>query len=183
MTTTAHLRRALPLISAVLLLAAAVVGPAAQPAYAASATITCTGSSAITYNPGLLFTVRSVHYTETDSFSTCVSTESGLTAGGATAEATLDGSCLALPLELGHDPAYTVRWNTKQTSTLDLMFSDAIVGGTETVTAVGTVTAGVLAGATATIVWVYPVLNPLQCLANPGITQQNGTLVATLILL
>lgn len=81
------------------------------------------------------------------------------------------------------DSSYTVYWNNGQSSTFALTYTDTIVAGTENVTGVGTVVSGYLTGATATFVWLYPVLNPLQCLANPGVTGQSGILTATIILL
>jgi hypothetical protein len=43
---------------------------------------------------------------------------------------------------------------------------------------VGTVTSGQFTGGTVTIVWVYPVLNPLLCLTSQGVTSQSGTVAA-----
>jgi hypothetical protein len=165
-----------------LLLGATALGPAGSPAYAATITITCTGTSAISYTPGLLFTVRSVAYTETDTFGSCLSTGGPtITSGSASAGATLDGSCLGLPV-IVEDPAYTVHWSDGQSSTFALTFTDTIVAGVENVTGAGTVTSGAFTGATGVFQWVYLVPNPLQCLANPGVTSQSGPLLATVIL-
>lgn len=65
---------------------------------------------------------------------------------------------------------------------MHLTFTDVIALGTEQVTGVGPVISGRFTGATITIVWVYPVLNLLQCLTPEGVTTQNGILAAQLVL-
>ncbi|GLW93218.1 hypothetical protein [Actinokineospora globicatena] len=44
-------------------------------------------------------------------------------------------------------------------------------------TASGTVTAGEFTGASATITWIYALVNPLQCLTPGGLTTQDGTIL------
>jgi hypothetical protein len=146
-------------------------------AHAVSST-TCLGSSSISYSPGLTFTPRTVQYTETDTFSNCVSSDPTLTAGGSASVITFpDASCLAPP-GVFEDPAYTIDWNNGQHSVIDLTFTDVVVGGTEQVTGTGSVISGAFQGGNATIVWLYPVLNPLQCLTSQGVTSQSGPLTA-----
>jgi hypothetical protein len=168
------------LITAVLLLAAIVFSPALT-AHADTQTITCTGASAITYTPGLLLTSRTSQYQESDTYSSCTSTDATLTSGSAADGFTGSFSCLGLAPGLIQDPSYTVHWNNGQSSQFSLSYSDVIIAGTETVTGVGTVISGQLLGATATFTWIYPVLNPLQCLTEPGLTSQSGTIVTTVI--
>lgn len=159
-----------------------VISPLAGPAQAQTATVTCTGASTITYQPGLTLAPRDVLYTETDDFSMCVSTDPTLTSGSFVASFPFPGaSCVAVPGVI-EDPGYTIDWNNGQSSTVQLTFTDVIVLGTEQVTGVGPVISGQFTGATATIVWVYPVLNPLQCLTPEGVTVQNGVLAAQLVL-
>ena len=55
-----------------------------------------------------------------------------------------------------------------------MTFTDVDISGTEQVTGVGTVTSGEFTGGTITIVWLYPVLNPLLCLTS-GVTSESGT--------
>lgn len=146
-------------------------------AHAVSST-TCLGSSTISYSPGLTFTPRTVQYSESDTFSNCVSTDPTLTAGGSLSSVTFpDASCLAPP-GIFEDPAYTINWNNGQHSVIDLSFTDVVVGGTEQVTGAGPVISGAFQGGNATIVWAYPVLNPLQCLTSQGVTSQSGPLTA-----
>ncbi len=169
----------MPLAAALLLAGAVVVGSGGPAAYAAAGTITCTGSSPITYSPGLTFTARTITYEETDSYTNCVSSDPTLTSGLATASATGQFSCLGLPIE-ETDPGYTVIWNNGQSSTFTLTYTDTIAGGVEDVTGVGTVTSGELAGATAAFQWVYTVPDPLLCLTT-GVTSQSGTVAATIL--
>jgi len=173
-----RLRRSL-LVTAPLLACAAVAIPAGPVAQAAVAAVTCTGTSPITYTPGLTFTARTITYTETDSFSSCTSSDPALTSGISTSTATGAFSCLS-PLTLAEDPGYTIAWNNGQDSTFDLTYTDTIVGGVENVTGIGTVTSGEFLGATGTFVWVYTVPDPLLCLTT-GVTSQSGTLVATIL--
>lgn len=56
-----------------------------------------------------------------------------------------------------------------------------IIGGTEQVTGVGTVTSGEFTGGAVTIVWLYPVLNPLQCMTSQGVTSQSGTVTVEIV--
>jgi hypothetical protein len=165
-------------------LAVAVLGVAGMSVSAASAhaasTTTCTGSSAISYSPGLTNTPQTVTYSETDTYSSCTSTDTSLTAGSSSVNVTLTGaSCNGG----GVFPAttYTISWNNGQSSTISLTFTDLIILGTEQVTGVGTVTSGELTGGVVTIVWLYPVLNPLQCLTSQGVTSQSGTVIAQII--
>jgi hypothetical protein len=164
-------------VAAVGVVAAANVFVVSGVAQAVSST-TCLGSSSISYSPGLTFTPRTVQYTESDTFSNCVSTDPTLTAGGSASSITFpDASCLAPP-GVFEDPAYTIDWNNGQYSVIDLTFTDLVVGGTEQVTGTGSVISGAFQGGNATIVWLYPVLNPLQCLTSQGVTSQSGPLTA-----
>jgi hypothetical protein len=159
------------------IMAAAAVALPAVPAHALSAT-TCTGSSVITYTPGLTNTAQTVTYTETDTFSPCASTDSTLTSGTSAVTIALPGaSCLAAP-SLTPDTSYIITWNNGRTSTISLSFTDVIVEGIEQVTGTGAITSGEFAGGNATIVWAYTVPDPLQCATSQGVTTQTGTIVA-----
>jgi hypothetical protein len=164
------------LVGVALLSGALAVGPAI-PAARAAATTTCQGTSVITYEPGLTETPRAVHYQESDLFSVCASSDPTLRYGIATATADVIGTCTGLPIVL-RDPGYTIAWNNGASSVVDLIFTDAIVAGTEQVTGTGTVTSGEFAGGNATLVWIYPVLNPVACLTPTGVTSQTGSLTA-----
>lgn len=166
---------------AVVVLTVAGVSVSAPAAHALSST-TCTGSSTISYSPGLTNTPQTVNYSETDTYSSCTSTVTGLTAGSSSTNITLPGaSCNGGGI---FPPSgYTISWNNSQSSTMTLTFTDVIIGGTEQVTGVGTVTSGLFTGGAVTIVWLYPLLNPLQCATSQGVTSQNGTVAAQIIVI
>jgi hypothetical protein len=170
----------LPLAAALLLAATTVLGLPVMSAHAATAALTCTGSSPITYSPGLRFTPRTITYIETDTYTGCLDTsDPTLTAGSSVNSATGNFSCLAtLATDAGN---YTVSWNNGQSTTFYLTFTDTIIDGIETVTGTGTATSGELTGATAAFVWVYTVPNLLACLTTTGATSQSGTIVATVL--
>lgn len=173
---TSHHRSRLRAATLVLTATAALLATPAA-AHAASST-TCLGSSVITYSPGLTNTAQTVTYTETDTFTPCVSSNPALANGSFTDSFTLpDASCLATPSLTPNTP-YTITWNNGAPSTINLSFTDAIAEGIEQVTGTGTITSGQFQGANATLVWIYTVPDPLQCLASPGVTTQTGTLTA-----
>lgn len=165
---------------AMAVLAMAGVSVSASSAHAADDT-TCTGSSATTASPGLTFTPRTVSYTVTDTYSTCVSTDSSLTAGGFSIGATTVASCNG-GVSLIPSNSITISWNNSQSSTVLLTtVTNVILAGTEQVTGVGTVTSGEFIGGDVTIVWLYPVINPLQCLTSQGLTGQSGTVALEIV--
>jgi hypothetical protein len=173
-----HITRPAPLIATILLAAATVTGLSATSASAAVASLTCTGTSPITYTPGLRFTPRTITYVETDTYTSCLdSADPTLTAGSSINSDTGPFRCLsALTTDAG---GYTVNWNNGQSTTFYLTFTDTIAAGIETVTGTGTATSGELTGATAEFVWAYTLPNPLACLTPAGATSQNGTIIAT----
>jgi hypothetical protein len=151
------------------------LGPAG-PARAAAGTATCLGSAPVTDSPGVTDTPQAITFTETDDYGTCTSTDTTLTSGiSATITETITGSCTATSGLL--TASYTINWNNGQSSTADLTYTDTIVLGEEQLAGTGTITSGEFAGGNATIAWVFPALDPLQCLGPPGITSQDGTIV------
>ncbi|ROO87797.1 hypothetical protein EDD29_5439 [Actinocorallia herbida] len=165
-----------PLAAVLLPVAAAVLVPASA-AHAASST-TCTGTSHVVYSPGLTLTPQNVTATETDTITSCISTDptiTGVITGGPYSYPVPGASCNAVQL----NPAggtLVVAWNNGRTSTLTgLIGTLTNTAGILQNTAVGTVTAGEFTGATAVITWIYPLVNPLQCLLPGGLTVQDGT--------
>jgi len=176
--TTRIRRRTQVAVLALMTITVAGVGIAAGPAAHALSSTTCTGTSRITYTPGLTNTPQTVQYDETDTFSTCLSSDPTLASGQFSVTVDLPGaSCLALPSLTPNTP-YPITWNNGNTSLVDLSFTDVIAEGIEQVTGTGPVTSGEFQGATATIVWLYTVPDPLQCLTSQGVTSQTGTLTA-----
>lgn len=163
-------------------LAALAVISVSSSVHAASST-TCTGSSTLGYSPGLTFTSQTISVSETDTFSSCTSTDSSLTSGSFFSD--LHGSrCVVRRCE-GRRPApdvYEISWNNSQSSTIDATAAAvAIVGGNQVFTIVGTVSSGEFTGDDVTVTWVYPLVNLLQCLTSPGVTSQSGTVAVEII--
>jgi hypothetical protein len=164
----------------IVVLAVAGVSVSASSAHASSST-TCTGSSGVSYSPGMKFTRQTISWTITDTYSSCTSTDTSLTAGGFSVNVTAEASCndgvsIIPPTDI------TITWNNSQSSTIELTtVTDVLVAGEEQVTGVGTVTSGEFNGGDVTIVWLYPLLNPLQCLSSQGVTSQSGTVVVEII--
>lgn len=179
MPATSHRLRRAPLTAiavAASMLAATIA--AAPAAHAGISSTTCTGSSVITYQPGLTNTPRTVSYTETDTFAHCISTDGALTSGLFAVTVSLPGaSCLAIPTLITNTP-YDIAWNNGQASEINLSFTDTVAEGIEQVTGVGTVISGEFTGAAVTIIWLYTVPDPLQCLTPGGVTGQTGPLTA-----
>jgi len=172
--------RRTPLIAVLLLACAAVLGLGGGAAQADPVSVTCTGSSGITYAPGLTFTPRTSTYAESDSYTSCLSSDPTLTSGSASASYTSSFSCLN-PLSVAEDSHYTVHWNNGHSSVFDLTYTDTIVAGVENVTGIGTVVSGDFTGASATFVWLYAAPNPLACLTTTGMTSQTGTVLVTIL--
>ncbi|GAA2037621.1 hypothetical protein GCM10009839_43650 [Catenulispora yoronensis] len=146
-------------------------------AHAASST-TCTGTSQLTYSPGLKLTPRNVTFTENDTIGTCTSTDTTLTSADTLtysypiAGATCDDISAAT-----NTGELVMHWNNGQTSTLNgLVGEETITDGILQDTATGTVIAGEFNGAAAVINWTY-IVNPLACLSTGGLTTLNGTVL------
>jgi hypothetical protein len=163
-------------------LAALAVVSVSSSAHAASST-TCTGSSALGYSPGLTFTSQTISVSETDTFSSCTSTDSSLTSGSFSATFTVHGvSCDDVEAAGPGADAYEISWNNSQSSTIDATAATvAIVGGNQVFTLVGTVSSGEFTGDDVTVTWVYPLVDVLQCLTSPGITSQSGTVAVEIV--
>ncbi|WP_439676764.1 hypothetical protein [Embleya sp. MST-111070] len=157
-------------------LTAAIIALVPIPTAHAADSTTCTGSSTVTYSPGLTFTPRTVTYNEAETLTSCLSTDATLTAGASTNTTTLPGaSCLGAGPGSG---TYTITWNNGHTSVLTLTYTDVIAAGVETVIGTGTVTAGQFTGGTALVTTVLTAPDPLQCLTTTGVTSQTGIVTA-----
>ncbi|WP_283136101.1 hypothetical protein [Rhizohabitans arisaemae] len=165
-------------LPALILAAAALALP--TPARAASST-TCTGTSHVTFSPGLTLTPQNVTVTETDTVPSCTSTDptiTGIVTGGPFSYPVPGASCNHVELNPAGGGQLVLHWNNGQTSTLTGLLSTlTATGGIVQNTAAGTVTAGQFTGATAVITWAYLLVNPLQCLTPGGLTAQDGTIV------
>ena len=151
----------------------------AQAARADAGSVTCTGTSDITYSPGLTLTPQNVTVDENDAVPSCTSTDPTVTGMiiHPFSYPITNASCDDLRLDpIG--PTGILHWDNGQDSTLSSVVSELTVTGgilQETVTA--TVTAGEFSGGAAVITWAYPLIDPLQCLAPGGLTTQDGTIL------
>ncbi|WP_018680712.1 hypothetical protein [Actinokineospora enzanensis] len=175
---TVRPRRRASAVAALTALCALLPAPAA---HAAVGSVTCTGNSHVTYTPGLTLTPQTVTVQETDTIPSCTSTDPTLTSvitGGPFSYPAPDAACNYLELNPTGGGTLTIHWNNGQTSTLTGLASTlTATGGIVQNTATGTVTAGEFTGASATIAWIYALVNPLQCLAPGGLTTQDGTIL------
>lgn len=162
-------RTALGLVVASLLLSAAGLAPAAH----AATSVTCLGSSTITFNPGLTLITKAVAYNVSDAYN-CTSTDPAITSGGSARGTVLPLSCLTLANLFSSANIYSITWNNGQTSTANGTFTVNSVGGTIIVAAQGTITSGLFTGATAVLTYTWPAPNPLACLSTQGVTQLTG---------
>ncbi len=162
-------RAALGLVVASLLLSAAGLAPAAH----AAVSVTCIGTSTITFNPGLTLLTKPVALQLNDTYN-CTSTDPAITSGSSVRGNLLPLSCLNLASLFNSANIYSITWNNGQTSTADGTFTVNSVGGTIIVAAQGTITSGLFTGATAVLTYAWPAPNPLACLTTQGVTQLTG---------
>lgn len=183
MPTISHRLSRAPLVAIAVAASVLATAIAAAPAaHAGISSTTCTGSSVITYQPGLTNTPRTVSYTETDTFAHCISTDPTLASGLFAVTVSLPGAyCLGLPTLTTNTP-YDIAWNNGQASDINLSYTDVVAEGIEQVTGVGTVTSGEFTGAAVTITWLYTVPDPLLCLTPGGVTGQTGPMTAEIAL-
>lgn len=149
----------------------------ASAAHAADST-TCTGTSQLTYSPGLTLSAQDVTFTENDTIPTCTSTDTTLTSASTLTYSYPITGATCDDIEAATNTGELVmHWNNGQTSTLNgLAGEETITDGILQDTATGTVIAGEFDGATAVINWTY-LVNPLSCLSPGGLTTLNGTVL------
>ncbi|MFC4055075.1 hypothetical protein ACFOY4_35760 [Actinomadura syzygii] len=151
----------------------------AQAAGADVGSLTCTGTSHLAYSPGLTFTPQTVTITETDTYTSCTSSDPTLTSGHISGSFPVAGLSCA-NVTAGPD-RYPVIWNNGQTSTIAFTETEAtVVAGVQQYVGTGTVTSGEFNGDTAVFTWAYLPPSPLNCLAPGGLTSQDGTVIAAI---
>ncbi|MEA2843024.1 MAG: hypothetical protein QOJ69_695 [Actinomycetota bacterium] len=169
--------RAVTLVAAILAsLAVGVPG-----AHAVSPSVTCSGSEAATYNPGLQLTPRTVTLNVNATFGPCISTNPAISSGTAGTPpggvpATL--SCNSL---LGTASGQAViHWNNGTTTRYSFNRSSQTVLGQLITTASGPVIAGEFLGRSVSLTAVSPALNLLDCIRPSGLTSR--TALVTLVI-
>ena len=130
----------LALLTAAALAAAASASPAAT-------LVTCSGQQTSTYQPGITTTSRQTTVAGSETFDCASATHPSLAAATVTFSAVREYSCLSL-LD-GGPIARTIAWSTGAGSTLTGTSAVQIVDGQLVVVVTGTITAGLLRGASA----------------------------------
>ncbi|NJP96685.1 hypothetical protein HCN51_45905 [Nonomuraea sp. FMUSA5-5] len=170
-----------PIRSLAILLATALGAAVLTTAPAASAEVldvTCTppSSNIATYNPALTLTPQTVTVVNTAQYGPCTSASQPTLASGTRTSVNVSSrSCLDL---LAATPiAFTVTWNTGQTSTISGNSTTTIAGAVVTFTLTGTVTSGLFAGSTVVQANVAPSASLLLCTAGLGTVPSFYSLV------
>jgi hypothetical protein len=169
------------IVSGLVTLVMAAVMAVVAPTTTAAETelLSCTGTGANTYQPGVTLQPQPVAVSSSAHYEPCVSTGSpAIISGGYQANATSIVSCLAGSFAI----TVTITWNTGETTTVTAIGIIAQRPANEVVVVYqGTVTAGRFLGAT--VVMTAALLNttPTQCLTPQGVTGTSGpaTIVIT----
>lgn len=169
-------RRLAGLFAAVMVAAAGLVGTAGA-ATADTSLVTCTGTGTVEYDPALTLSTQTVTASETDDYTSCLSTDPTVTSGSAFFAAPLTTSCLS-PLT-SQSGTYVLDWNNGQSSTMSLTVTVSGVGGQLLGAITGTVTSGLFSGGTVTGLYTYLQPGLLDCLT--GLDQMSGPLVLTIV--
>jgi hypothetical protein len=137
-------------------------------ARAVSLDVTCAGTETAGYQPGLLLTARTTAVTVNGILAPCTSSDPDITSGTYLQHFDATLSCATLLGGLSATRVFT--WSNGDTSTFSYNRAVNNALGQVTVTFTGTIVSGRFAGDTAVeqVVLVSP--NPLQCLAEPGLT-------------
>ena len=174
------MKRLLPLaLLAVLLGLVVLFIPCARPAHAATTDLTCTGTSTMTFQPGLLLTPQTVAVTTNEILSPCESVNTAITSGTSDRGVTQTLSCATVLA--GVPRTITYQWSNGESSVVSYNIATNDVGGQTTITATGTVVSGIFAGDTAVEQTVFVTPGALQCLTPPGLTALGpGAVVLTI---
>lgn len=173
-------------ISLVVGLLAMGVSPVAN---AAALEVLCTGSTAYTFNPGIIDTERTVHFAATQNLTSCpvkIGVPSNLNGGTSSVQGNFLVDCdIAATLQPANTTE-TYSWTNGTQSVVNYTeIVDAVaVDGTLTATFTGTVTSGVGAGSTATLVVVMPNFQGTldgACFTQQGVTSLSGTVTLNLL--
>lgn len=161
----------------------AVVGSvliAATPAQAAVGDAVCTGTSAQTYSPGLTNTAQTLNAATSTHYTTCTSLADLSLTSGATIRS-LPGITLSCTAFFTATTAPTITWNTGQTSTLSLTGQGLVTVPlvSQSLTFLGTVTAGKFAGDNVALLVVYTG-NPFNACSSTGVTAVAGLAALTI---
>ncbi|MFS0696053.1 hypothetical protein [Streptomyces nitrosporeus] len=173
-----HIRRCAAVLTAAVLMA---LGPAVSGARAAPAgllDVTCVGSQTSTYSPPLTLTAQASTTTASTQYGPCVSlSRPDITAGSRSASVSYP-SRTCLDLLDSQTVAFTITWNTGQTSAVSGNATTTVVGATLTVTITGNVTSGLFAGSSIVQVNEGPATDITLCTLGLGSVSSAYSLVA-----
>ncbi|RLU96824.1 hypothetical protein CTZ27_17685 [Streptomyces griseocarneus] len=157
---------------------ASMVFGIAPMAHAAAVDVACTGTTQVTYTPGLQEKPRPVHFDEHDFYTTCTSSDPTIKTGSTSVSATVTLSCTNF-LRSGTAPN-PITWNNGQTSNLLLNYAATFADGVYTLEGNGVVTDGEFQGDSAKLILTYTQPDVLQCLSSQGQTMQIGPAAVTI---
>ncbi|MEV8443945.1 hypothetical protein AB0425_41780 [Actinosynnema sp. NPDC051121] len=157
-------------VAVVVAAGAAALAPAARAAD--TELLSCTGTGANTYQPGVITQPRTVAISSVAEYSSCVSSGSPtITSGGYSAAANGLVSCLAGGVSI----TVTITWNTGETTTVAAVGLVVLRPANEVVVVYqGTVTAGRFTGASVVMTAALVNTTPAQCLTPEGVTSTSG---------
>ena len=161
---------------------------AAAPAHAGSAaSITCTGWTYTTYDPGLTNTVQSTavvdegYYnviTDHSPTGSCLAFGSSASSGQRDVTAQLDLSCNAILTETGVE---TIAWNDGQSTSFPFTADAAHVGSNTVLTETGVVSSGEFLGDDVVETFTAPNLAFLDCDTATGVTSLDYADIITIL--
>jgi hypothetical protein len=165
--------------SGALIAGGVLVAPAA---HAAPVGIVCApGSTTAHYSPPLTPVSRPTDVQIQDDYSCTSLLAPGISSGSGSYSYTQDSSC-SLTLGIGGTQSVVYRWDTGQSSIVHFTSYNVVraANGTATVTALGTVTAGLGRGEPATRIVVAPELDIIAC-STAGISAQTAPATLTIV--
>ncbi len=172
------IRRMLAITAAALTITAATAVPAT-----ALDPVTCTGSRTISYSPGLVLAERPQTVGIDTTYPNCLAlTTPAVTSGKAVPKSfpRVEG-CLTLANPSSGSSVDVIKWNNKKSSTLTTTYVTSTAGGTLVIVQNGTVTDGLYKGGTVVQTLVTTLPSTLECLNEPGVTQQQASVVLEIL--
>ncbi|RLU83599.1 hypothetical protein CTZ27_28305 [Streptomyces griseocarneus] len=171
-------QRILAMLAVFAAMASIVVG-VAPVAQAAAVDVSCVGTTQVTWSPGLRLQPQEVHFTETDLYTNCTSSDPTLQTGSALLSGDTDQVTCLKPLHAGtfHN---VITWSNGQTSDILTTFAANSSGGVITLVGNGVVVNGEFKGDSAKMVYTYAQPSVTDCLSPGGLTRQFGTATVTI---
>lgn len=172
------IRRILAITTSALAITAATAVPAT-----ALSPVTCTGSRTISYSPGLILTERAQTVGIDTNYANCLALTSPKVTSGKAVPKTFPRveGCLTLANPSSGSSVDVIKWNNKKSSTLTTTYVASTAGGILTIVQTGTVTAGLFEGGSVVQTLVTALPSTLECLNEPGVTQQQAQVLLEII--